>query len=104
MHGDWVPVLEPAFAKALCAVLAPSREVLLAGRGTGKSCAADALVRYMEDHAPELARRVAGRLRLSEGHVTDNELCAMARDFYNSRHDEEAAQAAQAQQGAPAAD
>jgi hypothetical protein len=82
-HGDWAPVLDPHFAKALMAALEPADEIILAGHGAGKSSAVDALLGAMEAHAPQLARRVVHRMQLSEGHITENELLAAARAFYN---------------------
>ena len=97
--GDRLPVLESAFAKSIIAALPPDGvdEIILAGHGTGKASAADALAAAMAAKAPPLARKIAHRLRLSEGHATDAQLCAAARDFYNQRRREQAAAAAAAQ-------
>jgi hypothetical protein len=87
VHGDFAPVMDARYAKAIMEALQPAEEIILAGHGTGKSSAADALLGAMRLHAPALARRVVHRLQLSEGHVTENELLAGARRFYNARHD-----------------
>jgi len=97
--GDRLPVLDSAFAKSIIAALPPDGvdEIILAGHGTGKASAVDALTAAMEAKAPALARKVSHRLRLSEGHATDAQLCAAARDFYDQRRREQAAAAAAAQ-------
>ena len=83
--GDRLPVLDGAFIKSILAALSGDvAQIILAGHGTGKASAADALVAAMP---PAMARRVTHRLRLSEGHATDAELCAAARAFYESRGD-----------------
>ena len=94
--GDRLPVLEAAFAKAIFGALPPEGvdEVILAGHGTGKASAADALLAAMEARAPALAKKVTHRLRLSEGHSTDAELCAAARGFYHARRAAAAARTA----------
>lgn len=91
-HGDHVPP-DPRFMKELIAALheAGPDAILLACHGTGmKSNAADALESAMRHHAPGLATRVVGRLAVSEGHVTTNELLAAARAFYKQQFDEAA--------------
>ena len=90
VRGDYAPVLDARFANTLMDALQPFEEVIVAGHGTGKSSAVDALLGTMHARAPALARRVVHRLHLSEGHVTENELLASARAFYNERHDTEA--------------
>jgi hypothetical protein len=87
VHGDYAPVMDARYAKSIMAALEPATEIILAGHGTGKSSAADALLAAMRLHAPALARRVVHRLQLSEGHVTENEVLAAVRRFYNARHD-----------------
>ena len=90
--GDRLPVLDSGFAKSILAALPIEGvdEVILAGHGTGKASAADALLAAMEARAPALAKKVTHRLRLSEGHATDAELCAEARGFYHARRTEAA--------------
>ncbi len=87
-HGDYVPV-DPRFLKDVMSALRGAEQILLVGHGTGKSNAADALEGAMRTQAPELAKRVVGRLVLSEGHVTQNELLAAGRAFFNTRAAEE---------------
>ena len=86
VRGDYVTA-DPRFLKNVIARLRETevQDILLAGHGTGKSCAIEALQNALRQHAPELASRVVGRLHLSEGHVTQNELLAKARDFFGGR-------------------
>ena len=90
VHGDYVTA-DPRFLKNVIARLRETevQEILLAGHGTGKSCAIEALQNALRQHAPELASRVVGRLHLSEGHVTHNELLAKARVFFGGRATDE---------------
>lgn len=88
-HGDWVPP-DPRFLKAIITALGEddTDAILIACHGTGKSNAADALEAAMRHHAPGLGAKVVGRLTLSEGHTTTNELLAAARAFYNQHQQE----------------
>jgi len=68
----------PTVVKALQS----AEEILIFGRGTGKSCEMDQFVAWTNNHYPELAARIVGALVVDEKHMTEDQLIAKAREFY----------------------
>jgi len=79
---DYDAVLAPRFVQQLLDALLAYDEIILAGHGTGKSSAVQALLWAMP---PAMHSRVVAVFCLSEGHVTDNELTARARRWFTAR-------------------
>jgi hypothetical protein len=71
-----------SFYEAVAAALAGAEQVLVFGAGTGASSAMDQLLAELGRRHPELAKRVVGSVVVDEGHRTEDQLLAAARDFY----------------------
>ena len=74
-RGDTAPE-DPSYYKAIAHELRAARQVVLAGHGTGKSSAVDQLIAALP---ADVRGKVVGRLHLSAGHVTENQLLAVVR-------------------------
>ena len=74
-----------AFYDAVAKTLAGAKEILMFGGGTGSSSAMDHLVAELQQHHPELAKRVIGTVIVNEQHMTEDQLLAQARAFYAGR-------------------
>jgi hypothetical protein len=66
------------------AVVAAARIVVI-GRGTGKSDAADHLVAYFRDHHTEISNKVLCALTTDLSHITEPQLLAMGRDAFGGK-------------------
>lgn len=69
-----------AVAKTLCG----ADQVLLFGSGTGKSSAMDQLVADLKAHHKEVADKVIGAVVVDAHHLSENQLLAKAREFYEA--------------------
>lgn len=70
------------FYGAIAKTLTGAEQVLLFGSGTGKSSAMDQLLADLKDHHPDVAKKVIGSVVVDAHHTTENQLLALARDFY----------------------
>ena len=68
----------PPVAKALQL----AQEILIFGRGTGKSSEMDQFVAWTKVHHPELAGRIIGTLVVNEKQMTKDQLLAKAREYF----------------------
>jgi hypothetical protein len=57
--------------------------ILIFGSGTGMSSEMDQFNSWLKIHNPEMAKRVAGTVVVDEHHMTDAQLLARARNFFN---------------------
>jgi hypothetical protein len=55
---------------------------LLFGSGTGRSSAMEQLLADLRDHHPDVAEKVIRSVVIDAHHTTENQLLALARDFY----------------------
>jgi hypothetical protein len=60
-------------------------QLLIFGTGKGHSSEMDQFVAWLKTHHPELAGRIIGSLTVDENHLTDGQLLAKAREFYENR-------------------
>ena len=71
-----------SFYDAVAKTLQGAAAILLFGSGTGASSAMDQLLAQLKQHHPELAGRVIAHVAVDEGHLTENQLLAKAREFF----------------------
>lgn len=73
---------QKSFYEAVAKTLAGAEQVLLFGSGTGRSSAMEQLLADLRDHHPDIGERVIGSVVIDAHHTTENQLLALARDFY----------------------
>jgi hypothetical protein len=71
-----------SFYEAVATTLRDADKILVFGSGTGASSAMRQLLAELGSHHPEVAKRIVGALAVDEQHLTENQLVAKARDFY----------------------
>jgi len=82
-RGKEKPALNTFFepiAKALEAV----GQIVVFGAGTGASSEMEQFITWLHSHHPDTARRVIAALTVNEMHLTDDQLLAKARDFFQN--------------------
>lgn len=77
-QGDRGPE-ETSFYEEVAKALVPATEIVLIGHGTGKSSAVDVLVAYLEQHHPEVFRRVMATETADLSALTQPEVEAIAK-------------------------
>ncbi len=77
-QGGRVPEETPFYAE-IAEALAPAREIVLIGHGTGKSSALDVLVEYLKKHRPEVSARVVATEIADLSALTEPEVEALAK-------------------------
>jgi hypothetical protein len=73
-----------SFFAPVAKALAGAGEILICGSGTGTGSEMEQFVAWLAVHQPDLAKRVVGSLVIDEHHLTDAQLLAKARTFYQS--------------------
>ena len=73
------------FYKAIAHALEGAESILIFGSATGSSSAMDHLAAGLKEHHPEIARHVVGTVVVNEKHLSDDQLLAEARAFYEAR-------------------
>jgi hypothetical protein len=76
---------QKTFYEAVARTLQGAQEILLFGSGTGASSAMEHLLAALRRDHHDLADRVVGSIVVDEHHLTEDQLLAMARDFYAGR-------------------
>ena len=74
-----------SFYEAIARTLGTATEILLIGSATGASSAMELLLAELRQNHPEVARRVVGSIALDVQHLSDDQLLAKAREFYEKR-------------------
>ncbi|MEE3719843.1 hypothetical protein V2H45_24180 [Tumidithrix elongata RA019] len=82
-NGQRQHELKP-FYDAIARSLSGAEKILIFGSATGASSAMDYLLAELKQHHHELAERVIGTVVVNEQHMTEDQLLAKAREFYNS--------------------
>lgn len=72
-----------AFFEPVAAVLKGAGKILVFGSGTGKSSEMEQFTLWLAQHRPEIAKRVVGSVVVDEDHLTEAQLLAKARAFFN---------------------
>lgn len=82
-HGDGQRKPEQrSFYDAVARTLQGAEEILVFGSGTGASSAMNQLCAWLARRHADLARRVVGSIVVDEHHLTEDQLLAQARAFY----------------------
>lgn len=71
-----------SFYEAIVKTLQTAKQILLMGSATGASSAMELLLAELRDHHPGVAGRVIGSVTLDVQHLTEDQLLAKAREFY----------------------
>jgi hypothetical protein len=71
-----------SFFKPVAKALQSAGRILIFGTGTGTSSEMDQFIVWLKIHHPEPASRIIGSLVVDKHHLTENQLLAMAREFY----------------------
>jgi hypothetical protein len=74
-----------SFFAPIAEILQPGGQILVFGTGTGTSSEMDQFIAWLKLHHPETAGRIVGTLVVDEGHLSEGQLLAKAREFYESR-------------------
>lgn len=77
---------EETFFEAIAQSIAAAGEILVFGHGHGNASAMDGLVGHLRDKHPHLARRVAGTIKVDLSSLSEPEILAAARQWFDS-HD-----------------
>lgn len=72
------------YYEAIAAELAPAAEILLIGHGVGKGNSMIALVQHLERHHADVARKVVGAVDENIVAMTEPELLAVAREWFDN--------------------
>ena len=74
-----------SFYEAIAKTLRTATTILLFGSGTGASSTMEQLVADLRANHPDVAKRVVGAVVLDARHLTEDQLLAKAREFYEKR-------------------
>jgi hypothetical protein len=74
-----------SFSEAIARTLRGADRILIFGSGTGESSAMDKLIAELEHNHGDLAKLVVGSVLIDANHLTEGELLAKAREFFDSR-------------------
>jgi len=74
-----------SFYEAIAKTLRQAAEILLFGSSTGAASAMEQLVTDLWENHPNVARRIVGKMVLDAQHLTEDQLLAKAREFYENR-------------------
>jgi hypothetical protein len=71
-----------AFYASILQSIKVADQILIFGSGTGASSAMEHLIEELNQHFPEVRKRVVGSIVVDETHLSEDQLLARARDFY----------------------
>ncbi len=71
-----------SFFAPVAIALAGAHKILVFGSGTGTASEMDQFTVWLKLHHPALAKRIIGTVVVDEGHLTEAQLLAKAREFY----------------------
>ncbi len=71
-----------SYYEAIAKTLRGAEQILLYGSGTGKSSAMEQLVADLTEHHADVAGKIIGTVKVDASHITENQLLAKAREFY----------------------
>src|SRR6185437_9010055 len=75
---------QKSFYEAVAKTLRGAEKILLFGAGTGASSAMEQLILDLKKNHHELAERVVGTIKVDEHHLTDAQLLAKAREYFDA--------------------
>ena len=73
-----------SFYEAIAATLRGADQILIFGSGAGESNAMEQLIADLKHNHPDVAKQIVGSIVIDENHVTDGQLLAKAREFFES--------------------
>jgi hypothetical protein len=82
-NGQRQPELK-SFYEAIAQTLKDAEQILIFGSSTGASSAMDYLVDELKQNHPDIAKEVVGAIVVNEQHLTEDQLLAQARAFYEA--------------------
>jgi len=74
-----------SFYEAIAKTLGLAAEILLIGSSTGAASAMEQLLAELQQNHPDVAKRVVGSMVVDAQHLTEDQLLAKAREFYENR-------------------
>ncbi|MEI6109423.1 MAG: hypothetical protein WCQ11_05075 [Actinomycetes bacterium] len=74
---------DKSYFEEISKTLEPAGEILLVGHGTGKSNAVLKLIQYLERYHANVAHKIVGSLDVNVPAMTDGELLAAARHWFD---------------------
>jgi hypothetical protein len=75
------------FYESVTQAVAPSTQILMVGHGRGKANEMLKLIQYWERRHPEVARKVVGAVDSDLESLSDNEILALVRGWYEEHRD-----------------
>lgn len=85
-HMRGVDVYTVDYLKNIAEALEPAKEVLLITHGDGKGSAYPVLMDYFQKKYPELAKKVADNLDVDVTRLTEPQLLALAREWWDKKY------------------
>jgi hypothetical protein len=73
------------FFKPVAEALQMAGKILVFGTGTGMSSEKDQFITWLKTHHPDLSKRITGSLTVDENHLTNDQLLAIARNYYKNQ-------------------
>ena len=73
-----------SFFEPVARALQSAGRILIFGTGTGTSSEMDQFIAWLKVHDPEVAGRIIGSLVVDGHHLTEGQLLAKAREFYEA--------------------
>jgi len=73
-----------SFFESVARALKDAGKILVFGTATGASSEMDQFTTWVKKHHPDLAKRIVGTLTVDEHHLTEPQLLAKAREFYEN--------------------
>ena len=86
--GHGTDPVEKGFFDVLAKNLESASEILLLGHGVGKANAMFRFTQYMERHNPLVAKKVIGAVDADLNSLSENQILAKARDWFDWYHRE----------------
>jgi hypothetical protein len=81
LHDNGQPELK-SYYETIAQNLRDAEQILIFGSSTGASSAMDYLVDELNQNHPEIAKSIVGAIVVNEQHLTEDQLLAQARAFY----------------------
>jgi hypothetical protein len=75
-----------SFYEAIAHSLKDAKQVLIFGSATGASSAMDCLVDELNQNHPDIAKKIVEAIAVNEQHMTEDQLLAQARAFYQANN------------------
>jgi hypothetical protein len=76
---------QKSFYEAVAKTLRGAQQILMFGTGTGASSAMEQLIADLRKHHHDIADRIVGSFAVDEHHLTEPQLLAKARDFWQAK-------------------